>query len=263
MLAVWPACASQEARPSIWPPPDFELTVEQFRGDRGAPRVVRRVQFAADGLVVYACAERVLRDDETQLELPLFDRLCIYRLVPTCVRALARRLHRLGIGELDRQQGEASAPDSDGLGVTWQAFGGQKVIAARGRLHGPMAEILQVVMQHLPDGEVFAEALRSDRQVVSVLRGVPAPRLDAAGALAALVELLPERPGDPELVLHAFALACDLGQREAAVGLLEQWQRLVAKAPAAGAFADATTNVTVAALQRLLPPAGSERGRGE
>lgn len=253
-VAVCAACASQEARPSIWPPPDFELTVEEFRGDRGAPRVVRRVQFVADGLVVYACADRVLRDDETQLELPLFDRLCVYRLVPTCVRALARRLHRLGITELDRQQGEASSPDTSGLGLTWQAFGVQKVLVARGRTHGPMAEILQVVMEHLPDGEVFVDALRQDRPVVSVLRGVPEPRRDAAGALGALVELAVERPGDAELVLHAFALACDRGQREVAAGLLEQWRRLMAAAPAAEAFADETTNVTVAALQRLLPP---------
>jgi hypothetical protein len=249
------SCSSNALADSIWPPADFEVAVEEVRVDNGMASVVRRFRARADGIVSYGTSARAVVDAATGTALPVFERLSVYELVPTSIRALARRIERCGILDLDRVQGERGVVEGPSLVVVWQAFGRRKVITARGRVHGAMAEVLAIVRAHLPDGETFGLPGLAERPVLSVLRGVPAPRSDAVGALESHHELLARRPQDRTLLLDAFALACDLGRRSAAEELLTQWLELTAgERREQEMFPEGEPRLTAALLERLLPP---------
>jgi hypothetical protein len=247
-------CCELELRPSIWPPPDFACIVEELALRDGRPEVVRRVRFAATGVVAYGTATRSVADPGGMVALPVFDRLAVYELVPDCLRTFARRLDRLGVATLDTVQGERGERAEGGLMLRWRAFGAERVITARGRMHGAMAQILAVVNAHLPPGERLA-ALPAEVVVVPVLRGVPAPSSDAAAALSAHTALLVRHGEDPAWLLDAFALACAAGQREQAEALLQRWQAREALRDAVDAFPDGGgERRTAEMLRRLLPP---------
>lgn len=239
----------------MWPPSDFELTVEEFVHTPGSALAVRRFRADADGLVTYATSSHALGS-----LLPVFDRLAVYQLVPTSIRALSRRLARTGIGDLETVQGERGEPegtslqDGPSLRLSWRAFGSERVITARGRVHGAMAEILAIVIAHLPPGETFGLPGLAERAVVPVLRGVPTPAADPAGALQAYEGLLALRPQDSDLMLDAFALACDLARRETAEGWLRRWTDATAdQRRLREQFPEGEEVLTPAVLQRLLP----------
>lgn len=252
-MACLASCASNELAPSIWPPADFTCVVEEMSLRDGAMHVERRFHIDAHGVVVHGTSSRSLRDPESNTVLPVFDRLAVYQLVPACVRAFARRLERLGVETLDVSQGERGASDESGLVLRWRAFGNDKTILARGRVHGAMAEILTVVTAHMPPGERLSLPGFAERPVVPVLRGVPEPRVDLAGALHAHEQMLTARPDYEPWLLDAFALACAAGERAMAEALLQRW-RVVTADERRGAFPDATPQLDPAVLQRLLPP---------
>jgi hypothetical protein len=258
------ACKADARAASIWPPSDFEIIVEELELDGAEARVMRRFRAGPDGLVTYGTSTQSVVDPETHTLLPVFDRLSVYRLVKESIRALARRLVRAGIAELDRIQGERGVEEGPGLAMTWQAFGRRHVVTARGRLHGPMAEIMALVVAHLPPGENFGLPGLAQRPVVPVLRGVPAPREDAAGALEAHERMLAERkewereqsiarPEDQAWLLDAFALACHLSRRNRAEALLQRWSDATAAQRTANTFPDEEPRLRPEVLQRMLP----------
>jgi hypothetical protein len=261
-LAVLAGCVGDDLQPSIWPPADFVCAVEQLEFDGGNVHVTRRLRIAADGLAVYGTSSASLIDWDTGTTLPVFERVSAYRLVPSSVRAFARRLDRLGIGELDTAQGERNAIGATAVVLDWQAFGKRRRISARGRLHGPMVEILNTVLAHMPPGERFVVPGNAERAVVPVLRGVPEPKDDAVGSLALFQQLVNERPDDRELLLDAFALACRASRRDEALGLARQWQAADAAEPGAlaevPAAAEASVGLDFAILERMLPPAAGQ-----
>ncbi|MBX3463585.1 MAG: hypothetical protein KF830_10465 [Planctomycetes bacterium] len=254
MLGV--GCSGSGRADTIWPPADFELAIEEVHVDDGAAFVARRFRAFADGLVAYGTASRAVVDAETGTALPVFERLSVYRLVPTCIRALARRIDRCGIRELDPIQGERSAVEGPSLVVLWQAFGRNHLITVRGRVHGAMAEVLAIVRAHMPEGENFGLPALAERPVVPVARGVPLPRTDAEGALEAHRRLLADRPEDAALLVDAFALACALDRRPAAEELLRRWRDATAEERRLRQmFPEDEPRLNGDLLERLLPPA--------
>ncbi len=249
------ACHDTSLAPSTWPPPDFELVVEEVAIEAGVANTVRQLRVLGDGVVVYGCASRSCRDPGSGTTLPVFDRLAVYRLVPTSVRALARRLDRLGVTRIDTVQGERGVSVATSLQLTWRAFGEQRRIRAAGRVAGPMAEILAVVQAHMPEGEAFGLPGLAERPVTYTLRGVPVPQTDPAGALAACRELLQASPEDEVLLLQAFALACDLGDRSVAATLLDQWSEVTEAMRRAQELFPEAEGLTPAILTAMLPPA--------
>lgn len=257
-VAALAGCASRDLAPSIWPPPDFRCEVEEVVAKGSELHVVRRVRFEGSGVVVYGTASRSLVDAETGTALPVLERLAVYELVPACIRAFSRRIDRLGIVKMDESQGERGSAADSALVLRWQAFGSEKVIMARGRVHGPMAEILAVIAAHLPPGERLALAGSAERPVVSVLRGVPEPAVDALGALRVHEALLQRHGEDREWLLDAYALACAAGLPAEARALLRRWEEQEAMHRALGGFPDEQpAGLTADVLRRLLPPQGS------
>ena len=258
MLAFgWLAAACETpVPPSIWPPPDFVLTVEQVDHGSDAMQVAKRFRVRADGLVVYGVSTTSVVGGDRDLRLPVFDRLAVYQLEPQCTRALARRIERCGILDLDPVQGEGGAMTSPSVVVAWLAMGQRKVITASGPVHGAMAEILAIVEAHLPEGERLELPGVADRNLPRVLRGVPAPRVGANGALEVHRALLQKDPTDSERALDAFVLACHLGHRQLAEGLLAQWAEATAEQRRGqSVFADVGGGLSPEVLGTLLPGA--------
>ena len=233
-------CVGNGLPPSVWPPSNFRLVVEEVQREGASAHVIRRIQVVADGTVIYGTSSKPLVDAETGASWPVFDRLSIYRLEPKCVRALARRIDRLGISDfvvpasaVGQGVGQNVGP---GLTLQWQAFGSQRMVSSSGPLRGPMAEVMAVIASYLPPGEAFATAM--SRPIVPVLRRVPKPKVGAAEALLAFEERIREDPDDSELVLAACALACSAGEWQQAEVLLARWQQLErSKQPRSG-FSD-------------------------
>jgi len=248
------ACVSDDLPPSIWPPADFRLVVEQRDVAGGAVHVTRRLVVGPDGVVTYGVSSAPLVDPVTGLSLPVFDRLAIYALVPICLRALARRLDPLvEQAAVDEGSATASLAADGGYHLTWRAFRRSFVLAVPKRVRGIQAEIMTVVSAHLPLDESFDVAL--NRPVVGVLRGVPQPRADAAGALGAYEDLLADGAVADDLLLDAFALACRLGQRDAAERWLARWAEATAVARAGvSPFAEQGTRLEPEQLAAFLPP---------
>jgi len=255
LLAALVGCASQEPAPSIWPPSDFRCEMEELALRDGTLQVVRRVRFDGSGLVVYGTSTRSLVDPETKVALPVFDRVAVYQLVPACVRGLARRLKEKGVDTIDVVQGQRGAAEDTGLSLRWRAFGTERLLTVRGRVNGPMLQILGVVAAHLPPGERFSFAGDEEHPVVSVLRGVPEPIADTVGALRAHEALLAQHGDNGAWLLDAFALACAAGLRESAAALLERWGQREALRQAVSTFPDeGLLGLTTEGLRRLLPP---------
>ena len=248
------ACVETGAGESIWPPVDFELRVEEVKVVEGTARTVREVRVFGDGLVVYGTSGRAVVDAETGTALAVFDRLCAYQLVPTSIRAFARRLDALGVTRIDTVQGERGDVTDVGVKLTWQAFERRRELRAVGRPSGPMSEIMATVEAHLPDGERFELTGQSERVVLGPLRGVPKPVADAGGAQQAFEGLIEYRPTDEGLLLSAFALACSRGSRADAERLLAKWEAVTEdRRKAAAAFPD-QPGLAPAILRRMLPP---------
>ena len=248
------ACNSAPEHDTIWPPKDFDVAVEESREAGAQGFAVRRCRVRADGVVFFGTASIVIGDPVSKTTLPVFDRLCVYQLVPLCTRALARRIHRAGVLELESVEGERNTDDATQVTLRWQAFDQRTVVTARGRVHGAMAEILAIVGAHLPDGERFELPGIAERAIGSVLRSVPAPVADANAALDALVGVLAAGPSDRTVLLDAFALACHVGRRDVAEQLLARWSLLTAdERRAQEVFPEGDLRLTPEILTRLLP----------
>ena len=247
------ACIGDGLSPSVWPPPNFRLVVEELSGEGRSVHVVRRFQVDAEGTVIYGTSSQPLIDSATGDSWPVFDRLSVYRLEPKCVRALARRIDGIGIGELVIPLSGIEPESVPGLRLRWRAFEQQGYLPSSGRLRGQMAEIMATVSAHLPDGESFQ--IEMSKPVVTVLRGVPAPVEGAEGALAAYRQRLDVDPGDEEVLLATYALACFVGERSEAERLLEQWTELKAgqQTPGFGDNPEDTPQARAKVLARFLP----------
>jgi hypothetical protein len=255
LTALGSGCIAERPQvPSIWPPPDFQLVVEELSDATGQQLVHRRFSVTADGICVYAIADaEPLVDQETGTRLPVFSTMCVYRLLDVSARLLARKLHKAGVLDLEGSQLEPDAGQGVAVRLSYRAFDNTRVIVAAGQMHGVTARLLRIVNAHLPAGEKFALPGQSAADTPqSTLIDVPTPVADVRGALDCHFELL-ERRREPVLLLDAFALACRAADREAAADLLQRYAAATAIA-VPPPFSD-TPQVTPALLARLLPPA--------
>ncbi|MEZ6038199.1 MAG: hypothetical protein R3F29_12000 [Planctomycetota bacterium] len=250
--ALLSGCVGTELPPSLWPPQDFVVELEEVRFVDDGVHVLRRFRVDASGVALYGESEQPLLLPGTNVSLPVFDRLAIYRLAPECVRALSRRICRIGSPDLSVDPGVHGTAEI-GLVVRWQAFQAREELTGAGRLHGVLAEIVALVAAYLPPGVQLHTQF--GRKVVPVLTGVPEVAESGDGALSAYRELREQSGNAPNFLLEGLALACARGARDDADRWLEAWTSATAEQRSrAPAFGDKAAPLQPAQLRELLPP---------
>ncbi len=249
------ACVGDAAQvASEWPPPDFCVQLEELREADGASVAIRRFVVTADGICCYGRSTSPLVDPATQTKIPVFGTVCAYRLKGECTRSLARRLDRSGVLKLDTDQGDRVATQGRSLRLSYRAFAAERVIQARGQIHGALVQVLGALNAYVPPGEAFDLPGMGDDAEPANLIGVPAPVDSVPGALQFFEQQLHRRPRDTDLILDTFALACAAGERAKAEVLLARWVASSSiAATAAAPFLD-PPRLLPEMLQRMLPP---------
>ena len=252
LVACLAACASEDLAPTIWPPADFRVVVDE-RAQAGDGR--RRIEVAADGVLVYAIAAASLRTADGAVALPAFDGLSVCQLVPECTRALARKLDQLGIRSL-RQRGDDGPAGAAAatLVLRWRAFGAERVVEVSAAPDPALAAILRELDGYLPAGEAALGSTAAVSPQDAVLSGVPAPVVDPRQAIAFWRARGGAAPDDDGPLLRAFAVACMESERALALELLADWRALAARRVAAGRPLSSEPAVTDAALLQAVPP---------
>lgn len=215
ILAVGGCISNREQAPTLWPPDDFRLEVELGRYGSEGYQIQQRAQFWNDGLAVYQEADRSLRKEGVPLALPIFERLCSYRLRPESIRSLSREIGGLDIAALPADQG---AGGSDGypfeVHVAWAAFGSEKDLHARGRVRLPMAQLLRIVNAYLPAGRGFEVPRMGGEPRDARIEQVP----DVVEGLETVADgyevIVPLRSEDRSLLMAAIAVAHVAGRGE-------------------------------------------------
>lgn len=243
-------CASDELAPTIWPPADFHVVVEE----RAAAGGHRRVEVAADGVLVYATGATALRAADGAFELPAFERLSVCQLVPECTRSLARRLDRLGIRSVSEPWPGAAPPT---LQLRWRAFGAECFVAVAEVRDPTLTAILRELDGYLPAGEPILGGVAIVRPQDAVLSGMPAPVVDQRAAIAFWRGRAGREPDDDRPTLLAFAVACVASERALALELLQAWRAIVARRVAGGRTLSALPAVSDAALVQAVPLAAA------
>lgn len=263
LALLLPGCLSDPSdHPTVWPPDDFHLEVESGRYTQQASQVLQRFQVWSDGLALYREADDSVRDPAGEVSLPVFRRICAWRMLPESTRSLARKLYRRGVLDLHSIQGD-QRQRAEGLALVlrYRAFGRGKNVVARGQIHGPMVRVLHVVNSYLPEGVEFdLPGMVGDREPQR-LTDVPPPTDDLEGSLELHRELLERFSEDPELTLDAFALACRAGRRDVAEQLMTRYLELTEPARRQGEmFPEGGEGLTAERLRRLLPADPGARG---
>ncbi|MBM3975093.1 MAG: hypothetical protein FJ301_13440 [Planctomycetes bacterium] len=264
LVATLVGCATEELAPTTWPPADFRIEYEELAARDGRVVPVRRFAVDASGLAVYATATGVVVDaagapgaeqpanPPPPLVLPVYDRVCAYQLVPECVRALARKLHRLGIGTLDAGPADCRAGTAPGARLRWCAFTDKRELGVATDVEWALGEILYVLAAHLPPGEPPLVGCDPARKVEAVLQGVPTPVL-GAGATDFWWQRAVAKVDDDALWAAAFACAVadGMGNGEITSGrgakdVLQRWRAARQGRPLAAPWSDE-------ALERMVP----------
>ena len=253
MAFVAAGCVSHwQDTPTMWPPEDYMLRVQSARLTGGEHQVEQRFVVWPDGTALYREASRSLRSEF--VDLPVYERLSVYRLHSQSLRTLARQLHLAHILELDQVQGTGSR-DGDGRVVSLEqwAWGRKKYVQAVGRIRVPMARLLRVVNGFLPEGREFAWERMGGSRLDRFVETTPPVEAGAAGALSCHLHLLEARPEDRDLLLGAFALACLLEQDQVKRDLFARIEEEFAPAPGEALFPERPGEPTfVEALRAFL-----------
>lgn len=248
------ACVGTAAPvPSEWPPDDFRLQVEELREGPTGAVASRRFTVDHTGLCIYGRSSDPLVDPVTRTAVPVFKTICAYRLRDECTRLLARKLHRRGVLDLDPEQGDRRETQGVSLRLAYRAFGNEKVVIASGQIHGSLVRVLHVVNAYVPPAEVFTLPGMVGDPEPRTLTGVPPLADGILGALTFHESLLESRPGDPDLLLDAFALACVAPDRAAAERLLARWSAARSVGASPGAPFTDPPRLLPEILERMLP----------
>lgn len=207
-LLLSAACSSAPETKSKWPPDDFELDVQYsvVTGDR--QQIRKSAKIFADGLVVYREADTSLRTTHGDLELPVFQRICAYRMHWRSIRDLSRMLHREGVQELDKLgHPPPSGEEAHVIRFRLTYHVNHVNALAQDEVVGLMNRVLRLVNSFLPaDGLTLPRmAGKPDEHH---LQDVPPIEDSIPGALAFHKKWLSDEPKNTVVLRDTFSLAC-------------------------------------------------------
>lgn len=211
-LVALVGCANIEHMRTVWPPEDFQLELESgVTGDHGLE--VRKIaQFYRDGLVVYRETDRDSLKSSVHgaSGLPVFHRVCAYRLRSESIRMLSRLLDRQGVADMPPVIGTTETAGESGawLSLRWAGFEKRKAVHVRGRVYGPLGGVLHVINSFLPKQHPFEMPEMTGTVEPRHVESVPPLRDSVAGSLRFHQQLVETLAADPRWERDLFALAC-------------------------------------------------------
>lgn len=208
-FALMGACQGGPDGRSKWPPPDFDLEIQYEVHESEGRQVRKRAHIFADGLVVYREADESLRSDDGFLALPVFRRMCAYRMDWPSLRHLSRALHEIPVREIQQPANPPSEDDKYHL-ISFHLvyFGNRKDIVLRDNAVGLMNFVLRTVNRYLPEGHGFRLPQMVGEPLEHRLQDVPLVTDSVAGALRYHEEWLAADPENLFILRDTFALAC-------------------------------------------------------
>lgn len=247
---VWPvACFDAPETRSLYPSADFQLDLEYRVVDDTGAQVKRRASIDAKGLVIVREADTSLRSPDGALVLPVFQRLCVYRLHARSIRSLSQWLARENVKDLKSpleptpQVGKVEVVE---FGLVYSKNKVQ--LTVRGQMFGQLRQVLRLTNSFLPEGAGFPNGdLAADRLETRVQ--------DVPPLLNSKAEVLAYHRQRPSLGMSArrwqrwqgdtFALACASSAWDVARGVLagmsdltettrDAYQKILADAKSAG-----------------------------
>ncbi|MCA8954925.1 MAG: hypothetical protein KDC87_02565 [Planctomycetes bacterium] len=194
---------------SKWPPKDFRVRMRYTVLKSGAEQVRQAVDIFADGLVVYREADVSLRAGT--FALPVFERLCAYRLHWRSVRSLSRELGQKDARDLRQPINPPAGSVSHRLELELRYFDNRVEVVAAERAIGLMRDVVRTINSFLPPGRGLRLPQDDEAPLDRRVQDVPGLRQSASGALGYLEKRLRETPDDPDTLREVFALACITG----------------------------------------------------
>lgn len=209
LLALAGACRGGPDTRGKWPPPDFYLELQYEVHESEHRQVRKRAHIFADGLVVYREADESLRSDDGFLALPVFRRMCAYRLDWHSLRYLARALHEIPVREIQQPANPPSEDDKYHL-ISFHLvyFGNRKDVVLRDNAVGLMNFVLRTVNRYLPEAHGFRLPQMVGDAWEHRLQDVPPVTDSVVGALHYHEEWLVADPENLFILRDTFALAC-------------------------------------------------------
>ncbi len=207
------ACLSNKSLPSIWPPDDFYLDVSGVETNETGTHRRQRFQVWADGLAVYREAKSELPN--CPIPIPLYSRVCAYRLDPASIRSLAQKLQRRRLYERDDIRADNPRFSGRHVIVSWRA---QEQEGQTSSLipTSNLDPVVNLINAFLPEGRRFDYPDLGGSEEEPELLRVPQPHESLQGALDYHLQLLAAHPEIEDLELHTFALAIAAGDYDEA-----------------------------------------------
>lgn len=208
-LALVGACQDGPDVRGEWPPQDFDLEIQYEIHEKGRRQVRTRAHILADGLVVYREADESLRSEDGTLELPVFRRMCAYRMQWRSIRHLARALHRAPVTRIQQPANPPPTDDSYHLiSFNLSYFGNRKNIVLKDNVVGLMNRVLRIVNAFLPEAHGFTLPQMAGDPLEHRVQDVPPVTDSVVGALGYHEEWLAADPENQFILRDTFALAC-------------------------------------------------------
>lgn len=210
---------------SEFPPKGFYLEVRTTVTTADGLQETQRFQVWEQGMSVYREANKSLVvPGPDSLVLPLFRKVSAYRMAPESTRTLSRMVYRSGFFEM---QALAVVPEPRGTVISvfcreWT----EREVQVHGQLYGQIARVLHVINSFLPEGHRFEPPLMTGEQEPPHLAAVPELGDSWEQSLLFHKDLVEMFPDDVGLLVDAFALAFDLGDREFALQALARIEAL-------------------------------------
>ena len=241
-------CNGVRAPRSLWPPDDFRLEVKYAVWEEGKEQVRQSALILADGLVVYREADLSLRSLDATIQLPIYRRLCVYRLAPESIRSLSRELDSVPVLEVQRIVNPPTEADYHSIEFRLTYKGNEVDLVLKDVVPSLANRVLGVVNGYLPAEHGITMPRIAPYPVENRVQDVPDIGDSVEGALDYHRRWLAESPADVEILGDTFALACVAQDWEFANACLEE---LVEKRPEDGE-----------ALRQVLRDARGDEGAG-
>ncbi len=206
------SCLSSEPA-SLYPAADFRLEIEYRVVRDVGVQVLRRVAFDAKGVVTVREAERSLRSTDGSVSLPVFGRLCVYRLHPMSIRWLAQSLARRRVKDMVNIPGpEAQSGELEVIQFDLVYDQNKAQLVGRGGRLGQLRDLLRLANSYLPAAAAFPTGDLPADLPPSRVRAVPPFCEVIAECLAFHRDRSDRHPDDDAWRRDTLALACAAGE---------------------------------------------------